>query len=89
VFEYDDPEKSRSNKEKHGIDFEEAQLLWMDGGLVEFRARVMDEVRFVLVGMIDDKHWTAVVTYRGKNTRIISVRRSRSKEVESYESRRI
>lgn len=28
-FEYD-PEKSLQNKQKHGIDFEEAQMLWLD-----------------------------------------------------------
>jgi uncharacterized DUF497 family protein len=31
-FEYD-PKKSQSNKEKHGIDFEEVQRLW--GGAVK------------------------------------------------------
>lgn len=84
-FEYD-PEKSRLNKEKHGIDFEEALQLWEDDSAVEFHARVMDEERLVVVGMIEGKHWTAVITYRGKNVRIISARRSRTKEVQSYES---
>lgn len=36
MFEYD-IWKSMSNLEKHGIDFQEAQELWLDPGLVEFR----------------------------------------------------
>lgn len=32
------------------------------------------------------KHWSAVVTYREGRVRLISVRRSRKKEVELYES---
>ena len=31
-FEFD-PAKSAANKDKHGIDFVEAQALWLDGGL--------------------------------------------------------
>ncbi|MBD2428409.1 BrnT family toxin [Phormidium sp. FACHB-1136] len=39
-----------------------------------------------MVGKIGAKHWTAVITYRGQNTRIISVRRSRKEEIAFYES---
>jgi len=83
-FEFD-LKKSSSNKDKHGIDFEEAQALWNDPHLLEIEARSSDEPRFVLVGMIDGKHWSAVVTYRRDTIRIISVRRSRNEEVELYE----
>ena len=51
-FEYD-PRKSAENKRKHGIDFEEAQELWADFGLVEIPARTVDEPRWLLVGKID------------------------------------
>jgi uncharacterized DUF497 family protein len=84
-FEYD-PTKSAENKRKHGIDFEEAQKLWEDSGLVEIPARTTDEPRWVLVGKIDRKCWSAVITRRGENIRLISVRRSRVEEVEIYES---
>jgi len=84
-FEYD-PTKSGENKRKHGIDFEEAQELWEDSGLVEIPARTTDEPRWLLVGKIDQKHWSAVITRRGENIRLISVRRSRDDEVEIYES---
>lgn len=83
-FEFD-LKKSLSNKDKHGIDFEEAQALWNDPHLLEIEARTSDEPRFLLIGVIDGKHWSAVVTYRGDKIRIISVRRSRSEEVELYE----
>lgn len=83
-FEFDQI-KSRANKRKHGIDFVEAQALWRDINAVEIMAATTVEQRFVIVGMIEDEHWTAVVTYRNDNTRLISVRRSRKREIETYE----
>jgi uncharacterized DUF497 family protein len=87
-FEYD-PDKSAENKRKHGIDFEAAQRLWTDAGLVEIPARTTDEARWVVIGKIDEKHWSAVITRRGDNIRLISVRRSRDEEVAIYESKDI
>ena len=84
-FEFDES-KSRANKDKHGIDFVEAQALWLDEMFVEILARTDDEPRFLVVGVILDKHWSAVITYRGDRVRIISVRRSRKEEVAIYES---
>ena len=84
-FEYD-PEKSAANKRKHGIDFEEAQELWLDPAAVEIPARVTDEPRWVVIGKIGEKHWSAVITRRSESIRLISVRRSRDEEVELYES---
>jgi len=83
-FEFD-PEKSHANQAKHGIDFLEAQLLWLDDMLLEIPARTPDEPRFLIIGTIGNKHWSAVVTYRKDRIRIISVRRSRKEEVEIYE----
>jgi uncharacterized DUF497 family protein len=40
----------------------------------------------IIIGCIAEKHWSAVVTDRNKRIRLISVRRSRKKEVELYES---
>jgi hypothetical protein len=84
-FEFD-PAKSNSNKEKHGIDFCEAQALWNDADFIEIPLKTIDEPRFLVIGKISEKHWSAIVTYRSDNTRIISVRRSRREEVEVYES---
>ena len=81
-----DINKSKSNKKKHGIDFIEAQLLWSDPDLIEIPAKNIDEPRFILIGKIKEKYWSAIITYRGDNIRIISIRRSRLEEVEIYES---
>ena len=83
-FEFD-ARKSRSNKKKHGIDFEEVQQLWDDPDLIEIPARTTDEPRFLVVGLVQDVCWSAVITYRGDRIRISSVRRSRAEEVELYE----
>jgi hypothetical protein len=84
-----DPAKSAANKEKHGLDFVEAQALWEDTRRVEVPARTEDEPRFVVIGMIAGKHWSAVMTYRGDKVRLISVRRARDEEVAIYESQDI
>jgi len=84
-FEYDD-RKSATNLSKHGIDFDTARGLWLDPDLLEVPARTEDEPRFLVVGILGDIHWSAIITYRGSVIRIISVRRSRIEEVELYES---
>jgi uncharacterized protein len=84
-FEFDE-RKSKANRTKHGIDFIDAQLLWFDPNLLEVPAKTEDEPRFLVVGVIAKKHWSAVIIYRNENVRIISVRRSRGEEVELYES---
>lgn len=85
-FEFDEP-KSQANKNKHGMDFVDAQLLWLDDMLVEIPARTDDEPRFLVVGKIAEQHWSAVITYRDARIRIISVRRSRTEEVAIYEGK--
>jgi uncharacterized DUF497 family protein len=84
-FEFDS-RKSNSNLIKHGIDFVEAQLLWLDPDLLEVPAKTIDEPRYLIVGKILDKHWSAIITYRDESIRIISVRRARDEEIEIYES---
>ena len=84
TFEFD-PIKSTSNKAKHGIDFVEAQALWQDNGLVEAPVPSEVELRFLAIGRLDGKSWTAVFTLRGEAVRIISVRRARKEEVAFYE----
>ena len=86
-FEYD-LQKSELNKIKHGIDFEEAKALWRDENSYEFNTKAAEEKRFLVVGEINKVLWTAVITYRGESVRIISVRRSRFKEVEEYDNRK-
>ncbi len=83
-FEFD-KRKSRSNKKKYGIDFIEAQALWEDPDFIEIPARTTDEPRSLVVGKINDVHWSGIVTNRKDRIRIISVRRSRNEEIALYE----
>ena len=85
LFEFD-AAKSESKRTKHGIDFVEAQILWNDPMLLEILAKTDDESRYLVIGLMDGKHWSAVITYRGSNVRLISVRRARNEEVALYES---
>ncbi len=84
-FEFD-PAKSAANKAKHGVDFVEAQRLWLDEALIEVPAKTEDEPRFLVIGRMAGKHWSAVCVRRGERRRIISVRRARREEIDRYES---
>jgi uncharacterized protein len=83
-FEFD-LKKSDSNLERHGIDFIQAQELWLDLERIEVPAKTMEENRSMVIGRIGAKHWSAIVTYRGDKVRLISVRRSRKEEIGIYE----
>lgn len=87
-FEFDD-KKSSVNLAKHGIDFHDAQELWIDSDLLQFQAKSEDEERYLVIGCIGAKHWSAIITFRGESVRLISVRRSRKTEIELYESQGI
>ncbi|MFQ5431316.1 MAG: BrnT family toxin [Nitrospinota bacterium] len=80
-----DAEKSRQNKIKHGIDFKEAQKLWL-GKTIELPARQFNEKRSLVIGKIARTYWSAIITRRSSIVRIISVRRSRDEEKEIYEN---
>ena len=84
-FEFD-ANKSCSNLDKHGINFIDAQELWADPDLFQVKAKSEDEQRYLVIGTIAEKYWSAVITYRDDIIRIISVRSSRKAEVLLYES---
>ena len=84
-FEFD-PDKSQANQHKHEIDFTEVQDLWQDPMRIEVPARTVDEPRWLVIGQLAGKHWSAVVTYRNERIGIIFVRRARKEEVAIYES---
>ena len=71
-FEFD-PEKRAANETGHGIDFHDARALWDDPWLLEAPARTEDEPRFIVIGRIGERHWSAV-------------RRARREEIERHES---
>ena len=84
-FEYDD-NKSQINKEKHGIDFIDAQNLWKDENALIITVNIVDdEVRYALISVFKDKCYTAIFTLRDEIYRIISVRRCRKNEEKNYE----
>ena len=83
-FEFDSA-KLAVNKTKHGIDFVEAQALWLDPDRIELPARPTNEPRFLIVEQIRQVMWTATVTYRHEETiRLISIRRARNGEEAQY-----
>jgi uncharacterized DUF497 family protein len=79
-----DAQKSAANKVKHGIDFVGAQALWTDPDRLETPARTLDEKRFQIIGQVEGRIWSAFVTYRNGDVRIISVRRARPDEEARY-----
>ena len=83
-FEFD-PKKSQENRKLHGIDFIEAQALWLDPMAILGPADSRTEERYLFVGTIGEAVWSAVITLRGPNVRIISVRRARKEEKQVYE----
>lgn len=82
-FEFD-PQKSETNKAKHGIDFVEAQALWKSKHVL-LGAKDALEKRYMVIGRSGSEHWSAIITYRGGTIRIISVRKSTLSEIETYE----
>jgi len=88
MFEYD-PDKSDFNEDKHGINFETATELWNDPNRLIIPAKVIGEIRYLLIGELKGTIWSSVYTQRNNNIRIISVRRARRNEKELYKNSRI
>ena len=85
-FEYDD-KKSKINKEKHGIDFVEAQNLWQNENALIVPANIIDdEVRYALISIFKSKCYVAIFTLRNEIYHIIGVRRCRKNEERNYEN---
>ena len=84
-FEYD-PEKSKANRHKHGISFDEAKEIWMSSH-ADMDTKTVSEVRRMVIGPVCGKMYTCVYTYRNGKVRIISARRSRPEEERIYHER--
>jgi uncharacterized DUF497 family protein len=84
-FEFDEI-KSEINKTKHGIDFIEAQLLWMDPERLIIPAKNISEERYLMIAATGKMIWSAIYTIRGNKIRLISARRARKNEKEFYRS---
>ncbi|GAX59222.1 hypothetical protein SCALIN_C01_0153 [Candidatus Scalindua japonica] len=81
-FEYDS-NKSVINKQKHGVDFEEAKTIWSNTH-VKLPAITEGEQRYMIIGKIKTRLFSCIFTTRDKKIRIISCRRSRTKERNIY-----
>ena len=88
IFEWD-PQKAKSNLERHGVSFEEASTAFQDtlSLTIDDPLHSIDEERLILIGMSQKNRVLVVVhTERGDNIRIISARKTNKKEREYYES---
>ncbi|MCK5491742.1 MAG: BrnT family toxin [Candidatus Omnitrophica bacterium] len=81
-FEYNS-DKSKNNKNKHDIDFEQAKVIWNEDNII-IPALTTDEQRYMIIGKIKNKFYSCIFTMRGEKIRIISCRRSRPKEERMY-----
>jgi uncharacterized protein len=87
-FEWDD-RKNRDNKRKHGVSFEEAQMVFLDENAVRYYDpdHSRDEDRFLLLGLGFRLRVLVVChCYRAddKVIRIISARKANKKEAAAY-----
>ncbi len=87
-FEWD-PAKSRANRRKHGVSFEEAQTVFADENarLMEDPDHSHEEERFLLLGMASNLDMLVVAhCYReaAGSIRIISARRATKHEGKQY-----
>ena len=78
-----DPDKSAANLKKHGLSLEQARQLWEVSAAV-IRARTVGEDRFMIIGPLGNKLYSAIFTMRGEHVRLISARRSHRKEESIY-----
>ncbi|MDJ0658945.1 MAG: BrnT family toxin [Crocosphaera sp.] len=87
MFEWDDS-KAKSNEIKHSVSFPFATRVFDDGN----RLTVIDErfqygeVRYIVLGKIEQRIYVVAYTIRGSVIRLISARKANSREVKRYEN---
>jgi uncharacterized DUF497 family protein len=84
-FEWDD-EKALRNQAKHHVEFSYATNVFLDPNRADFDvSRVEDrETRRKAIGLVEGRLLTVVYTSRAGSIRIISARRSNSREIRAY-----
>jgi uncharacterized DUF497 family protein len=87
LFEWDDA-KNRENFAKHGLDFNDAPLVFA-GECITYRDERFDygEERFITLGSLDIRVVVLAHTPRGDETRIISMRKGNRREQKIYQER--
>jgi uncharacterized protein len=83
MFEWDEAKRLWTLSER-GLDFIDATMVFDGRPAVHFPARYENEARVLSVALLKGKFYTVVWTWRGKNQRIISFRRSRDEEEKRY-----
>ncbi len=81
-----DPKKDARNKGKHGIALTRFEEMDFETALsaVDEAHSTPDETRWTFVGWIEGRLFTGIVTYRGMQTRVISLRPASRKERKLY-----
>ena len=84
-FTYEwDPDKAASNATKHGIDFREIVQVWRDPYALILAVEHESEVRYLLLGALDDRIVTVVFTVGMQAIRLISARYASREERRRY-----
>jgi uncharacterized protein len=83
-----DAAKAASNRDKHGIDFDEAIEIFYGPSLLR-RSDRNAEARWLAIGETEGRVITVVFTRRGDALRIISARRARKNEERAYYQQKV
>jgi len=83
-----DEKKNAENKEKHGLDFRDAEQVF-DGETATFLDDRCDygEDRYITIGLLEGRLVVIVHTLRGENIRVISMRKGNTREEKIYRKR--
>ena len=82
-YEWDEA-KRRSNLEKHGVDFSAIEAFEWGSAVIQPSYRG-GELRYTATGFIGSRLHYLVYTMRGDNRRIISLRKTNSRDRRRYE----
>jgi uncharacterized DUF497 family protein len=84
-----DPNKAKTNRNKHGISFSDAEAVLFDPNAISYEDEdAKGEQRHLSIGLDSlGRVLVVVYTYRADNIRLISARRATRKERQNYESR--
>ncbi len=82
-----DPEKAKTNFQKHGIRFSDAEFVFYDPMAIEIEEQLVDgERRFVSVGSDSIGRILIIVyVYKEDSIRMISARKATPRERKAYE----
>ena len=87
MYEWDE-EKNQINILKHGLSFEDAEIVFT-GPCITFEDRRYDygEYRYITLGILEGRVVIIAHTERGEKTRIISMRKANKHEQKIYQER--